>query len=277
MRPWRETTRYRYEQNLCRILGWLAAEEEEFDPTGRTWASLLTADRCREFINWLVARNGKGTLNPSHPALLRMVRGFHRFLLGSDKETVEEFNELTRRCEVEERDKATRMVPYPQVEQAYRDYVARVADLMKPSRRKDISPGRLAALQVNAIMLGLLVGRALRQRNIRRLQIGKNLIEVDGGYELRYAASEMKGHRAFSTFCPAELVPIVRNYVRRGFQALTGKEPHDGDVLLRSKRGNPLTAATAPGPPPPEPWPARPSARPPATAASRATAISRSC
>jgi site-specific recombinase XerD len=244
MRPWRETTRHRYEQDLCRLLGWLAIEEEEFGLAGHTWASLLTADRCRDFINWLVARNGKSTLNPSHPAFLRMVRGFHRFLLGSDKETVEEFNELTQRCEVEERDKAVRIVPYPQVERAYRDYVARVADFMKPSRRKEISPGRLAALQVNAIMLGLLVSRALRQRNIRRLQVGKNLVEVDGGYELRYASSEMKGHRAFSTSCPAELVPIVRHYVRHGFQVLTGKEVRDGDILLRSKRGNPLTSTT---------------------------------
>lgn len=56
MRPWREATRYRYEQDLRLFLGWLAIEEAEFDLTDRTWASLLTADRCREFINWLVDR-----------------------------------------------------------------------------------------------------------------------------------------------------------------------------------------------------------------------------
>ena len=116
---------------------------------------------------------------------------------------------------------------------------------MKPNRRKEISPKRLAAFQVNAIIFGLLVGRALRQRNIRDLRVGKNLIELDdGGYELRYAASEMKGHRAFSTSCPTELVPIIRDYVRHGFQVLTGRDPRDGDVLLRSAKGNPFTAAS---------------------------------
>lgn len=39
-----------------------------------------------------------------------MVRGLHRFLLGSSNATIEEFNDLAKRCDVVGRDKAARMV-----------------------------------------------------------------------------------------------------------------------------------------------------------------------
>lgn len=240
MRPWREITRANYETRLMQLLGWFVANHPAADLNQETWATLLSPARCQAYINWLAVRAGKETLNPGHTAILRSIRGLHRFLLGSDDATVAAFNDLTRRCEVAERDKATRMVPYPLLEAALAKLLAACADGRKVAASKQSSPDRLATLQVNTILWGLLVCRALRQKNIRQLRTGNNLVETDDGYELRFEAREMKGHKAFTTTCPPELVPVIRDYLRRGYRTLAGRDPRDGDVLLLTGAGTPF-------------------------------------
>jgi hypothetical protein len=100
MRPWRAITKQHYEKSLSKFLGWYLIELTGADLNGEEWASLLSPKHCQAFVNWLVVRSGNDYLNPSHTAFLRTVRGFHRFLLGSDEDTIEAFNELTQRCEV---------------------------------------------------------------------------------------------------------------------------------------------------------------------------------
>jgi integrase len=242
MRPWRETTRALYESRLTQVLGWFVSTNPDADLSQETWATLLSPDRCQAHINWLAVRAGKETLNPGHTATLRFVRGLHRFLLGSDATVVEAFTNLARRCEVEERDKAVRMVAYPTLEAALAKLLADYADEKKTAGRKPLSASRLATVQVNTILWGLLVCRALRQRNIRLLRIGNNLVETDGGYELRFEAREMKGHKAFATTCPPELVPVIRDYLRRGYRMLAGREPREGDMLLLTRKGTPFSS-----------------------------------
>lgn len=239
MRPWRQKTRDWYEGLLCRFLGWFTAEHRDTKLSRQTWASLLTADNCQEFINWLVARSGKSALNPAHTAMLRGIRGLHRFELGSPKEVVQSFIDLSRRCEVEERDKAIRMAPYPTIEQGYHKLLNEVTAAMKSSSGKHCGPA-VAKLQVDAIILGLLTTRALRRLNIVNIHLGTNLIQDGDGYELRYGAAEMKGHRRFDVTVPAELVPVITDYLRRGYRALAGRMPADGDLLLLTSRGTPV-------------------------------------
>ncbi len=241
MRAWRAVTKNCYERSLCRFLGWLRVTSPALDLTDHTWASLLTADRCREYLNWLVARSGKDHLNPGHPAFLRMVRGFHRFLLKSSNEIVYAFNDLARRCEVQERDKAARLVPFEMLQSG----LSKLLDHVAAAARRGSGAGgaALATLQVDALVLGLLVTRALRTRNIREIHVGHNLIEADGRFFLRFKPNEMKGHRAFETTVSVELVPILRDYLHRGFQALAGRPPVEGDILLLNRRGQPLDAS----------------------------------
>lgn len=239
MRPWREKTRKRYQGVLCRFLGWAAKEHPERDLSTETWASLLTAENCRELINWLVARSGKDSVNHAHTAMLRAIRGLHRFELGSSREVVQSFTDLCRRCEVEERDKAVRMAPFPVVEQGYRKLLDKVTAAMKCNDRK-LSEAALAKLQADAIILGLLTTRALRRFNIVNIRLGRSLVQNGDGYTLRYAAAEMKGHRRFDVTVPAELVPVITDYLHRGYRALAGRMPADGDLLLLTSRGTPV-------------------------------------
>lgn len=98
-------------------------------------------------------------------------------------------------------------------------------------------------MQVDTIIFGLLTTRALRRANIIGIRIDKNLVRVAGGFELRYDAREMKGNRKFETRLPAELVPVVDDYLARGYRALTGRPPAAGDWLLVNRRGQPIDGA----------------------------------
>lgn len=243
-RPWRQITRQRYEAMLTRFIGWFAMEYPGIDMHAETWASLLSPARCQSYLNWLVARSGKNCLNPWHTSFLRAVRGFHRFLLGSPPEVVQQLTELCKRCEVEERDKASRMVPYPVVLRGYGEVLEKATDAMRGRGHRRIDGQQLAQLQVDAIVLGLLTTRALRRANIIGIRIGQNLVCTEEGCDLRFASHEMKGHRRFDTQLPAELVPVVKEYLRSGYRALTGRKLEDGDFLLVTRRGTPLDAAT---------------------------------
>jgi len=242
MRAWRPVTRENYEKRLSQFLGWVVSEQPDAEPQKESWGSLLSVERCQAYLNWLVLRSGKKHLNPGHTAFLRMLRGFHRFLLGSPKEVVQSFSELCRRCEVEERDKALRIAPFPAVQKGLRDLLALVRESMKSSKR--LGDNYLATLQVDAIILGLLVTRALRRLNVTGIRVGTNLLKTASGFELRFSSDEMKGHRKFETFVPSELVPVVEDYLRRGYRALTGRAPTDGDVLLVTRRGTPFDASS---------------------------------
>lgn len=243
LRPWREQTRRGYEERLGRFLGWLIAEPGGVeDLQQETWETLLSAGRCQAFLNWLVGRHGKTTLNPSHTSFLRMARGFHRFLFESDPVVIRAFNELAQRCEVEARDRTPRMVSYEKLAAAAEGLIAAATASARTARPTDKMRLATAVLQVDAIVLGLLVSRALRSSNLRGIASGRNLVRVEDGFELRFAATEMKGHRRFETTVPVELVPIMEDYLHHGYENLTGRAPADGDFLLVDHNGQPLTS-----------------------------------
>lgn len=244
MRPWRPITRNQYQTKLSQFLGWIARERTVVQIAGETWASLLSIDRCQDYLNWLVTRTGKDTLNPSHTAFLRMVRGFHRFLLDGSPATIDGFTDLCKRCEVEERDKAVRMAPFPVVARAFDQILAAATDAMAARKQTAESDRHVASLQVDAIIFGLLTTRALRRANVIGIRLEDNLVRTEAGYELRYTAKEMKGHRKFETVVPSELTTILDDYLHRGRKALTGHEWAAGDKLLVTNDGTAMTGSS---------------------------------
>lgn len=240
MRPWRPITQEHYQRQLTLFLGWLILEQPSIQLTSEAWNTLLSVDRCQDYLNWLVARAGKNYLNPGHTAFLRMVRGFHRFLLNSEHEVIQSFTDLCKRCEVEERDKAVRIAPFPVVHRGFHKIFAATMDLMKNSRRTAKDDSRLATMQVDTIIIGILTTRALRCANIIGMKVDKNIVKTADGFELRYESKEMKGHRKFETSLPDELVPIMEDYLAHGYRVLTGRHPSADDRLLINRRGKPL-------------------------------------
>lgn len=242
VRPWRATTRRNNEMKLTQFLGWLILENSTVDLANESWASLLSPTRCCDYINWLVIKSGKEYVNPGHAGFLRTIRGFHRNLLGSPQEVINGFHELTKRCEVHERDKAARMAPFAELERGLRSMLEKVASASRSWRADNAV--RLASLQIDTIILGILMTRALRSSNLCEMRIGRNLIAVDDGYILKFTAAEMKGHRSFETTIPAELVTVMQDYLHRGYAALAGHAPSDGEPVFITRSGTPFNKGT---------------------------------
>jgi integrase len=133
------------------------------------------------------------------------------------------------------------MVPFTALQSALEAMLDEVTMAMKKnSKASQADRKRIASMQVDLIILGLLVSRALRSANIIGIRFERNLVAADAGYELSFQASEMKGHRKFETPLPAELVPVVKDYLRAGYRSLTGKMPTLGDLLLVNRNGRPF-------------------------------------
>ena len=70
-----------------------------------------------------------------------------------------------------------------------------------------------AALVRDELIFRLLIRRPLRQKNLREIQIGKNLVEIgENQYILHFDASEMKNDHPFEISFPADLVPLLKKY-----------------------------------------------------------------
>jgi Phage integrase family len=132
------------------------------------------------------------------------------------------------------------MVSYPVIERTLKDLVSKVIAAMRGCKSSGSDRIRLAQQQVDVIIFGLLVTRALRGANIWGIRIGTNLVATDCGFDLRFSPTEMKGHRKFETSCPDELAAIIKYYLRHGYRALTGRTAGEGDVLLVNRRGKPF-------------------------------------
>lgn len=244
MRAWRQISREAYQGKLERYLGWFTRAHPGYDLRHETWNTLLSPDRCRAYVNWLVQQSPNDYINPGHTALLRAIRGFHRFLLGSERSVIEEFNDLLRRVEVQQRDKAARMAPHPVLVHALRDTIDAVSGSARNCPRDGAGRRKLAVRQADTIIFGLLVLRGLRSRNIRDARIHTNLRQTEDGFRLCYSGSEMKGHRAYEVNVPEPLVPVIADYLLYGYQTLTGKKPFQGDSFLVTQKGRPLMKGT---------------------------------
>lgn len=115
------------------------------------------------------------------------------------------------------------------------------------------SPGLHRSLQhQHAFMLRLLVRVPIRSRNLREIQLGKNLYkDPNGCWHLHFSGSELKVdtrngrtneyHVNLTEYCP-ELLPHLEEFLK----AHRPRIPHTetSPLLFRTKFGNPFTAVT---------------------------------
>ncbi len=237
LRPWRKDTQDLNLQRFQLFLGWYIKENPDTDLTSESWQSLLTADNCQSYLNWLVNRSGNSHLTPAHTSLLRMIRGLHKFIFNSEQKIIDAFDDLANRCEVVERDKASRMVPYSDLRTTYDHFISKVKRQIAKKGKSSKESCDLAKMEVEAIILGILIKRVLRSKNIRLMKLNQNLIRTEDGFLLKYSCEEMKGHRKFETTCPTELIEIFEDYLKTGYKLLHGKEPKDSDHIILNTKG----------------------------------------
>ena len=102
-----------------------------------------------------------------------------------------------------------------------------------------------ALLHRDGLLIALLALVPLRRRNIAGLQIGRNMIDVNGTWLIALDASEMKTHAPLEIIWPEELVAPLVTYLdihRPHLSSLVGRWSKPiGNALWVSSNGTPMT------------------------------------
>jgi len=239
-RKWRATTVERYTNLICRILGWSkqAGRLQEMD----SLSPALSPSAIRGYLDWLVERSGRESLNLGHGSVIRAAKSITALYLDPEEAVTEEFKRMQREDFVAVIDKALLIFPYRELEQGVASAFERVEKGEKQRKAGRISVDELAARHVDAIILTLLVTRGLRSANIRMIRLDKHVIGRDGRLYLRFDQTEMKNHMTFETTVPEVLRPMWQRFVEsiRPKAATLGTGSH----LLLARTGEPLSAGT---------------------------------
>ncbi|MEP1197932.1 tyrosine-type recombinase/integrase [Tateyamaria sp.] len=90
-----------------------------------------------------------------------------------------------------------------------------------------------------ALMIGFLIARPVRRRALLAMTSIRHLVEINGRFELRFAAEDMKDAKARQFPLPKELIDPMRRYLDEFRPYLLDGKPSDG--LWISQYGKPLT------------------------------------
>lgn len=90
-----------------------------------------------------------------------------------------------------------------------------------------------------ALMIAFLAMRPVRRRALLAMTITRHLREVSDGYELRFAAEDMKDQKARSFPLPKVLVPHMQAYLAQHRPLLLGDK--QGSALWINQYGDPIT------------------------------------
>ena len=132
--------------------------------------------------------------------------------------------------------------------------LSELQDARKPliDTHSNANPGLMRALDCqHALMLRLLVRIPLRSRNLREIQLDKNLYQDQGHWHLHFSGEELKVgtrngetneyHINMTEYCP-DLLPHLEEYLTIHHPRIPNTET--SPLLFRSKYGNPYNAST---------------------------------
>jgi hypothetical protein len=132
--------------------------------------------------------------------------------------------------------------------------LSELQDARKPliDTHSNANPGLMRALDCqHALMLRLLVRIPLRSRNLREIQLDKNLYHDQGHWHLHFSGEELKVatrngetneyHINMTEYCP-DLLPHLEEYLTIHHPRIPNTET--SPLLFRSKYGNPYNAST---------------------------------
>lgn len=152
------------------------------------------------------------------------------------------------------RDKRSRIVSAADLQQLGFDLMAQ-ADAATAGEEREAKPGPARKPTRDfrdGLIIALLASCQLRESNFLGTRIDRNLVRSGGGYDLCFAAEEMKHPRPFDVPVPAFLVPALEQYRDHHRPMLLGmgrlwdaspefREP--GAHLWISQKGMPLSTA----------------------------------
>lgn len=109
------------------------------------------------------------------------------------------------------RDKRTRMAPAGELLRLGLDLMEKA----EAARAHTASISRHAAQDFrDELLIALLISRPLRQKNFIAMEIGRHLVQLGQGYQIRFTADETKTNKALDLAFPARLVPELTLYLK---------------------------------------------------------------
>jgi len=117
--------------------------------------------------------------------------------------------------------------------------------LIDEAADEDLTPRQAATMHRDGLLIAFLALVPLRRKNLARLTLGVNLIDLDGAWLLVLEETETKTHQLHETLWPDDLVAPLMIYLethRPHLASLTGRWAKPvGDLLWVSTDGSPMT------------------------------------
>jgi integrase/recombinase XerD len=117
--------------------------------------------------------------------------------------------------------------------------------LIGEAAHKNLTPRQSATMHRDGLLIAFLSLVPLRRKNLARLTLGVNLIDLDGAWLLVLEEAETKTHQLHEALWPDDLVAPLTLYLERHrphLASLTGRWAKPvGDLLWVSSDGSPMT------------------------------------
>jgi hypothetical protein len=243
-----------YERQISSMAGFLVHLQQK-EPDTLTFLDLTNPTLVDHYTSWWVTRRGKVTITIHHA--LRSLKVIAQYWL-KDEARTEGITRIKQALGQPEsvRDKHKRWLTLEQLEaigcsrypfNAKRLLEYEYARRLYRGRRASGSMRRIAIWVELSLIIRLLVRIPLRQRNIRELQLGQNLIPPStptGTWQIRFRGAELKvGYRhgrenILVHNIPSAIQGLLEEWLTR-WRPLLLKEANDPYVFLTEK-GNPF-------------------------------------
>jgi integrase len=96
----------------------------------------------------------------------------------------------------------------------------------------------------NGLMVAMLAMHPIRLKNFASLEIGRNVVNIDGSWWITLAAAETKENRPDERRIDETIAPALGKYLRKCRPELARKEGQSGALWLSSDNGQPMTCHT---------------------------------
>ncbi|MBC8192858.1 MAG: tyrosine-type recombinase/integrase [FCB group bacterium] len=203
--------------NLERVVGF-AKNIEGRDPSAFSMAMFFNNALIKRYINWMVEVRNGGVVRITQVRLVAQLLGMARGYF-SNSEAVVWLAEIKERLEPEPvKDKRKSLISRQDLLKVPDHIRSKRLQILNRGKRdgRKVSERNQANLILQELLFRLLLERPLRQRNIREMKLGKNLIQTEkGSWLLRFEGIGMKNGKPYEISYPKSLAPLLNEYLNK--------------------------------------------------------------
>ena len=203
--------------NLERVVGY-AKNIELIDPATFSMSMFFDEALIKRYINWMVEVRNGGVVRVTQvrlvAQLLGMARGYY-----SNSEAIGWLAEIKERLEPKPvKDKRKALVSRQDLLKVPQHIRSKRLSILNRGQRdgRKVSVRNQANLVLQELLFRILLERPMRQKNLREMKLGKNLIRMeDGSWWLCFEGIEMKNGKPYEISFPDSLISLLELYLKK--------------------------------------------------------------